>query len=351
MDMHIKPVIDGLFCFEFIMESTIFTITNIRSMSKILVIGAGGQLGTELTKALADKYGKDSVIATDFQASVSSKFDYCTFQTLNVMDKDSLASIVTKEGVTQIYHLAAILSALGEKNPVQAWDLNMGGLLNVLEVARDHKIEKVFWPSSIAVFGPNSDKDQTPQKAFKDPNTVYGISKLAGEHWCEYYFYKYGVDVRSLRYPGLIGYKSLAGGGTTDYAVDIYHKAVHGQKFTCFLSEDSYLPMMYMDDAIQATLQLMEAPKENIKIRTSYNLSGMSFSPKEIHQSLQTHYPDFEIEYQPDFRQQIADSWPNSIDDSDAKKDWQWQPQFDLKAMTATIVKHLPAFFNYNQDK
>ena len=320
-------------------------------MGKILVIGAGGQLGTELTKALADKYGKDSVIATDFQASASSKFDYCTFQTLNVMDKDSLASIVKNEGVSQIYHLAAILSALGEKNPVQAWDLNMGGLLNVLEVARDYTIEKVFWPSSIAVFGPNSDKDQTPQKAFKDPNTVYGISKLAGEHWCEYYFNKYGVDVRSLRYPGLIGYKSLAGGGTTDYAVDIYHKAVNGQKFTCFLSEDSYLPMMYMDDAIQATLQLMEAPKESIKNRTSYNLAGMSFSPKEIHQSLLAFFPNFEIEYQPDFRQQIADSWPNSIDDSDAKRDWQWQPQFDLKAMTATIVEHLPVFFNYNQDK
>jgi nucleoside-diphosphate-sugar epimerase len=320
-------------------------------MSKILVIGAGGQLGTELTKALADKYGKDSVIATDFQASVSSKFDYCSFQTLNVMDKDSLASIVTKEGVTEIYHLAAILSALGEKNPVQAWDLNMGGLLNVLEVARDHKIEKLFWPSSIAVFGPNSDKDQTPQKAFKDPNTVYGISKLAGEHWCEYYFNKYGVDVRSLRYPGLIGYKSLPGGGTTDYAVDIYHKAVNGEKFTCFLGEHTYLPMMYMDDAIHATLKLMDAPKENIKIRTSYNLAGMSFSPKEIHQSLLAHYPNFEIAYQPDFRQQIADSWPNSIDDSAAKQDWQWQPQFDLKAMTATIVKNLPEFFNYNQDK
>ena len=320
-------------------------------MAKILVIGAGGQLGTELTKALADQYGKDKVIATDFQESVKNKFDYCAFQTLNVMDKASLSSIVAQEGVTQIYHLAAILSALGEKNPVQAWDLNMGGLLNVLEVAREHSVEKVFWPSSIAVFGPNSDKDQTPQKAFKDPNTVYGISKLAGEHWCEYYFNKYGVDVRSLRYPGLIGYKSLAGGGTTDYAVDIYHKAVKGENFTCFLSEDTYLPMMYMDDAIHATLQLMEAPKESIKIRTSYNLAGMSFSPAEIHQSLQAHYPDFEIEYQPDFRQQIADSWPNSIDDSIAKEDWKWQPQFDLKAMTATIVKHLPAFFNYNQDK
>ena len=320
-------------------------------MGKILVIGAGGQLGTELTKALVDQYGKDSVIATDFQESAKNKFDYCAFQTLNVMDKANLASIVTKEGVTQIYHLAAILSATGEQHPVEAWDLNMGGLLNVLEVARDHHIEKVFWPSSIAVFGPNSDQDQTPQQAFKDPNTVYGISKLAGEHWCEYYFNKYGVDVRSLRYPGLIGYKSLAGGGTTDYAVDIYHKAVHGENFTCFLSEHSYLPMMYMDDAIQATLQLMDAPKENIKIRTSYNLAGMSFSPSEIHQSLLSYYPNFEIKYQPDFRQQIADSWPNSIDDSIAKKDWNWQPQFDLKAMTEIIVNNLPKYFNYNAPK
>ena len=320
-------------------------------MAKILVIGAGGQLGTELTKALADQYGKDKVIATDFQESVKNKFDYCTFQTLNVMDKASLASIVAKEEVTQIYHLAAILSALGEKNSVQAWDLNMGGLLNVLEVAREHQVEKVFWPSSIAVFGPNSDKDQTPQKAFKDPNTVYGISKLAGEHWCEYYFNKYGVDVRSLRYPGLIGYKSLPGGGTTDYAVDIYHKAVQGENFTCFLSEHTYLPMMYMDDAIHATLQLMDAPKENIKIRTSYNLAGMSFSPSEIHQSLQAHYPNFEIAYQTDFRKQIADSWPNSIDDSAAKQDWNWQPTFDLKAMTEVIVNNLPKYFNYNAPK
>jgi nucleoside-diphosphate-sugar epimerase len=320
-------------------------------MSKILVIGAGGQLGTELTKALTDKYGKDSVLATDFQEAARDKFDYCAFQTLNVMDKASLASIVVKEGVTQIYHLAAILSALGEKNPVQAWDLNMGGLLNVLEVAREHQIEKVFWPSSIAVFGPNSDKDQTPQRAFKDPNTVYGISKLAGEHWCEYYFNKYGVDVRSLRYPGLIGYKSLAGGGTTDYAVDIYHKAVQGEIFSCFLSEHTYLPMMYMDDAIHATLQLMDAPKENIKIRTSYNLAGMSFSPSEIHQSLLSNYPNFEITYHPDFRQQIADSWPNSIDDSSAKQDWNWQPTFDLKAMTEVIVNNLPKYFNYNAPK
>jgi nucleoside-diphosphate-sugar epimerase len=320
-------------------------------MAKILVIGAGGQLGTELTKALADQYGKDKVIATDFQESVKNKFDYCTFQTLNVMDKASLSSIVAQEGVTQIYHLAAILSALGEKNPVQAWDLNMGGLLNVLEVAREHSVEKVFWPSSIAVFGPNSDKDQTPQKAFKDPNTVYGISKLAGEHWCEYYFNKYGVDIRSVRYPGLIGYKSLAGGGTTDYAVDIYHKAVNEENFVCFLSAHTYLPMMYMEDAINATLQLMDAPKENISIRTSYNLAGISFSPVEIYESLLPYYPQFKIEYQPDFRQQIADSWPNSIDDSMAITDWNWKPAFDLNAMTEIIVKHLPQYFNYKAHK
>ena len=320
-------------------------------MEKILVIGAGGQLGTELTKALVNRYGAEAVIASDFQESVRSKFDYCSFRTLNVMDKEASAKLIHEEKITQIYHLAAILSATGEKNPIQAWDLNMGGLLSVLELAKEYKISKVFWPSSIAVFGPDTPKENTPQDAFKNPTTVYGISKLAGEHWCEYYFNKYGVDVRSLRYPGLIGYKSLPGGGTTDYAVDIYHKAVQGENFTCFLSEHTYLPMMYMDDAIHATLQLMDAPKESITVRTSYNLSGMSFSPKEMHQSLLAHYPNFEIAYQPDFRQQIADSWPNSIDDSVAKKDWHWQPHFDLKAMTATIVKHLPAFFNYNQDK
>ena len=320
-------------------------------MAKILVIGAGGQLGTELTKVLANTYGNEAVIATDFQESVKSKFDYCAFQTLNVMDKVALAAIVEKEGVTQVYHLAAILSALGEKNPVHAWDLNMGGLLNVLEVAREFAIDKVFWPSSIAVFGPNSPKDQTPQQAFKDPNTVYGISKLAGEHWCEYYFNKYGVDVRSLRYPGLIGYKSLPGGGTTDYAVDIYHKATLSEKFTCFLNKDTFLPMMYMDDAINATLQLMDADKESLSIRTSYNISGMNFSPKEIYQSILAFYPNFEIEYQPDFRQQIADSWPNSIDDSVARKDWNWKPAYDLSSMTATIVKNLPEYFNYNTTK
>lgn len=320
-------------------------------MGKILVIGAGGQLGTELTKALAEKYGNQNIIATDFQDAAKAKFSYCGFEALNVMDKAALASIVETHSVTQIYHLAAILSAAGEKNPLHAWDLNMVGLLNVLEIAKTHTIDKVFWPSSIAVFGPNTIQEQTPQQTFKDPNTVYGISKLAGEHWCEYYYNTYGVDVRSIRYPGLIGYKSLPGGGTTDYAVDIYHKAALSEKFTCFLDKDTYLPMMYMDDAINATLQLMDADKESLSIRTSYNISGMSFSPEEIHQSLLAFYPNFEIEYQPDFRQKIADSWPNSIDDSVARKDWNWKPAYDLSSMTATIVKNLAEYFNYNTTK
>ncbi len=326
-------------------------INKLELMNTILVIGAGGQLGTELTKVLTEKYKSSNVIATDFQESVRSNFSYCSFQTLDVMDKAALALLIEKECVTQIYHLAAILSAAGEKNPIQTWELNVGGLLNVLEVAREYKVEKVFFPSSIAVFGPNSIKEQTPQQSFKDPITIYGISKLASEHWCEYYFNKYGVDVRSIRYPGLIGYKSLPGGGTTDYAVDIYHQAVNSKKFTCFLSEHTYLPMMYMEDAINATIQLMEAPKENIRIRTSYNVSGMSFSPAEIYQSLLVYFPTFEIEYAPDFRQQIADSWPKSIDDSIAKKDWNWEPEYDLKKMTDTIVKNLPQYFNYNLNK
>ncbi|MEI7960609.1 MAG: NAD-dependent epimerase/dehydratase family protein [Chitinophagaceae bacterium] len=317
-------------------------------MEKILVIGAGGQLGTELTKALVNRYGAGAVIASDFQESVRSKFDYCSFRTLNVMDKEASAKLIHEEKITQIYHLAAILSATGEKNPIQAWDLNMGGLLSVLELAKEYKISKVFWPSSIAVFGPDTPKENTPQDAFKNPTTVYGISKLAGEHWCEYYFNKYGVDVRSLRYPGLIGYKSMAGGGTTDYAVDIFHKAVNNENFTCFLKEDTYLPMMYMEDAVNATIELMEAPTAVIKTRTSYNVSGMSFSPKEIYDCIKMHQPDFNIKYEPDFRQSIADSWPKSIDDSAAQNDWGWKAKFDLNKMSAEILAKLPAYFNYN---
>jgi nucleoside-diphosphate-sugar epimerase len=311
-------------------------------MNKLLVIGAGGQLGSELTKALVNTYGSDAVIATDFQESVKSKFTYCRFQPLDVLDKDAIANLIQEEKITQVYHLAAILSANGEKNPVQAWDINMRGLLNVLELAKEFKLDKVFWPSSIAVFGPNSPKSNTPQDAFKNPTTVYGISKLAGEHWCEYYFNTYGVDVRSLRFPGLIGYKSLPGGGTTDYAVDIYYKAVNKDPFTCFLQKDTALPMMYMEDAVQATLQLMAAPASNIQIRTSYNLSGMSFSPEEIAESIRSYYPEFSITYAPDFRQKIADSWPSSINDDSARNDWGWKASFGLAEMTAEIITKLP---------
>lgn len=294
-------------------------------MEKILIIGAGGQLGSELTRALADQFGGEAVIATDLQESSKSKFDYCRFEVLDVMDAARLKNLVSDAGVTQIYHLAAVLSAVGEKKPLFAWDLNMQSLLSVLEIARESKLNKIYWPSSIAVFGPNTPKIQTPQYCVKEPNTVYGISKQAGERWCEYYFEKYGVDVRSLRYPGLIGYKSLPGGGTTDYAVDIYHKALAGERFECFLKEDSYLPMMYMPDAIKATLDLMNAPRESVKIRSSYNLAAMSFSPKEIFESIQKHIPDFEMTHHPDFRQKIADSWPDSIDDSPARADWSWK--------------------------
>jgi nucleoside-diphosphate-sugar epimerase len=315
-------------------------------MNKILVIGAGGQLGTELTQSLANTYGSEAVIATDFQESARSKFDYCRFKTLNVLDKEAVSKLLQEEQITQVYHLAAILSANGEKDPMQAWDMNMRGFLHVLELAREHKLEKIFWPSSIAVFGPHTPKSNTPQDALKNPTTVYGISKLAGEHWCEYYFNTYGVDVRSLRFPGLIGYKSLAGGGTTDYAVDIYHQAIREQNFTCFLTADTYLPMMYMDDAVQATMQLMAAPASSIRVRTSYNVSGMSFSPREIAESIQSHYPKFQVQYAPDFRQQIADSWPSSINDDCARNDWGWKAQFDLPKMTTEILTKLPSYIH-----
>ncbi len=314
------------------------------TMESILIIGAAGQLGSELTQALAKIYGGDHIIATDINPDSLGKFDYCKSLTLDVMDRTAVRKLIKDENVKQIYHLAAVLSATGEKNPLFAWKLNMESLLFILELAREEKMDKVYWPSSIAVFGPNTPKINTPQFCVKEPNTIYGISKQAGERWCEYYFQKYGVDVRSLRYPGLIGYKSLPGGGTTDYAVDIYHKAIAGDHFTSFLSEESYLPMMYMPDAIKATLDLMHVPKEQVKIRSSYNLAAISFSPKELYVSIKEHYPDFTISYEPDFRQAIADSWPDSIDDSRAREDWGWKHDFDLPEMTADILKHLPSF-------
>lgn len=313
-------------------------------MERVLIIGAAGQLGSELTHALANVYGSDNTIATDINPKSLEKMDFCRTTVLDVMDKDAVRKLVKHENVKQIYHLAAVLSATGEKNPLFAWQLNMESLLFILELAKVEKLDKIYWPSSIAVFGPNTPKVNTPQYCVKEPNTVYGISKQAGERWCEYYFQKYDVDVRSLRYPGLIGYKSLPGGGTTDYAVDIYHKAIAGEHFVSFLREDSYLPMMYMPDAIKATLDLMHAPKEKVLIRSSYNLSAMSFSPKEIYESIKTHYPDFTISYQPDFRQAIADSWPDSIDDSKAREHWGWNHDFDLDKMTADILKHLPSY-------
>ncbi|MDN3202732.1 NAD-dependent epimerase/dehydratase family protein [Algoriphagus sediminis] len=313
-------------------------------MEKILVIGAGGQLGSELTAALCDQFGNEAVIASDLHEGSASKFDYCRFEQLDVMDIDRLKALVKNEGITQIYHLAAVLSAVGEKKPLFAWQLNMNSLLSILEIAREYKLDKVYWPSSIAVFGPNTPKTNTPQFCVKEPITVYGISKQAGERWCQYYFEKYGVDVRSLRYPGLIGYKSLPGGGTTDYAVDIFHKALAGETFECFLDENSYLPMMYMADAIKATLDIMNAPKERVKIRSSYNLAAMSFSPKELYEAIKSELSEFSISYKPDFRQEIADSWPDSVDDSHARSDWGWKHQFGIKEMTRNILVNLPNF-------
>jgi nucleoside-diphosphate-sugar epimerase len=310
---------------------------------KILVIGASGQIGVELTLALRKLYGNANVIASDLREENPLLTGTGPYVSLDVMNKEMLHAEVIRQGITQIYLLAAILSATGEKNPALAWHLNMQSLLTVLDIAKEEKLSKIYWPSSIAVFGPTSPKQHCPQKTIIEPTTVYGISKYAGEFWCNYYFDKYGVDVRSLRYPGLISYKSAPGGGTTDYAVEIYGEALAHQKYECFLQEDTYLPMMYMPDAIRATIELMEAPAEKINIRTSYNLSAMSFSPKEIAAAIQKHIPDFTISYAPDFRQQIANSWPQSIDDSVAAADWGWKPDFDLDKMTADMLFNLKA--------
>lgn len=309
---------------------------------KILVIGACGQIGVELTLALRKVYGNNNVLASDLREENDLLKGTGPYVSLDVMNKEMLHVLVIRHNITQIYLLAAILSATGEKNPNLAWHLNMQGLLNVLDIAREEKLHKIYWPSSIAVFGPTSPKLNCPQQTIIEPTTVYGISKYAGEFWCNYYFQRFGVDVRSLRYPGLISYKSAPGGGTTDYAVEIYHEALESAHYTCFLKADTYLPMMYMPDAIQATLNLMQAPASSISVRTSYNISGMSFSPKEIAASIQKHIPGFEMAYEPDYRQAIADSWPQSIDDSVARADWGWKPAFDLDTMTADMLAHLP---------
>lgn len=308
---------------------------------KILVIGACGQIGVELTLALRKQYGNNNVIASDLREENPLLKGTGPYVSMDVMSKEMLHVQVIRQNITQIYLLAAILSATGEKNPNLAWHLNMQGLLNVLDIAREENLHKIYWPSSIAVFGPTSPKQLCPQQTIIEPTTVYGISKYAGEFWCNYYHQRYGVDVRSIRYPGLISYKSAPGGGTTDYAVEIYMEAIEKQKYTCFLSEDTYLPMMYMPDAIRATLELMDAPADQISVRTSYNVSGMSFSPKEIGASIQEHMPDFTMSYKPDSRQQIANSWPQSIDDSVANKDWGWKPQYDLSLMTKDMLENL----------
>lgn len=308
-------------------------------MDKILVIGAGGQLGTELTEGLRAILGHDRVISSDVRAPQEEGSG--PFEKLDVMDKEGLGRVLDKYKITQVYNLAAILSASGEKNPLFAWRLNMEGLLNVLEAAREKNLHKIYWPSSIAVFGPTTPASETPQRTVMEPNTVYGISKQAGEQWCQYYFEKYGVDVRSIRYPGLIGHQALPGGGTTDYAVDIYHQALKDGKYTCFLKKDTYLPMMYMPDAVRGTIELMEVPADRIHVRTSYNLHGMSFSPEEMTTTIQKSIPGFEIKYEPDFRQSIADSWPNSIDDSAAQNDWGWNPEFTLETMSEDMLANL----------
>ncbi len=317
---------------------------------KILVIGASGQIGVELTLALRKQYGNNNVVASDLREENPLLKDTGPYVSLDMMNKEMLHVQVIRQNITQIYLLAAILSATGEKNPNLAWHLNMQGLLNVLDIAREEKLHKVYWPSSIAVFGPSSPKINCPQQTIIEPSTVYGISKYAGEFWCNYYFNRYGVDVRSIRYPGLISYKSAPGGGTTDYAVEIYQEALDHNKYNCFLSENTYLPMMYMPDAIRATLELMNAPAENISIRTAYNISGMSFSPREIAESIQTHLPDFNMLYKADSRQAIADSWPQSIDDTVAKKDWGWKPQYDLQKMTDDMFNNLNVTKTLDQD-
>jgi nucleoside-diphosphate-sugar epimerase len=308
---------------------------------KILIIGACGQIGTELTHQLRALYGVENVIASDIRKLNNDVVNSGPFEVVNALDFNQIEHLVEVHQITDVYLMAALLSATAEKNPAFAWDLNMNSLFHVLNLAKAKKIKKIFWPSSIAVFGPTTPKEQTPQYTIMEPSTVYGISKQAGERWCEYYHNIFGVDVRSIRYPGLISWSTPPGGGTTDYAVDIFHKALKQGTYECFLSEDTKMPMMYMDDAIRATLSIMQADVNDIKIRSSYNLAAMSFTPKEIAAEITKHLPDFTISYKPDFRQKIADSWPASIDDSSARNDWGWNHQYDLANMTQVMLEML----------
>ncbi|MEO6833372.1 MAG: NAD-dependent epimerase/dehydratase family protein [Chitinophagaceae bacterium] len=311
------------------------------SSEKILIIGSGGQIGVELALALREAHGNNQVIASDLKEEVHPLLADGPYVKLDATKGADITALIQKEKVTQVYLLAAMLSATGEKMPMKAWDVNMSSLLQLLEIGVQEKLNKIYWPSSIAVFGPTTPRQDTPQATIIEPKTVYGISKYAGELWCQYYQQRYGLDVRGLRYPGLVSWKSNPGGGTTDYAVEIYHEALAKGHYTCFLSEGTYLPMMYMDDAIRATIELMEAPVESLKTRMAYNVSAMSFSPKEIAASIQKYIPGFTIDYAPDFRQDIANGWPQSIDDSVARKDWNWKPEFDLDKMTETMLSNL----------
>jgi nucleoside-diphosphate-sugar epimerase len=310
-------------------------------MRKKLIIGAGGQIGTELTLALRKKWGKDQVIASDIKTEKPANLSEGPYVALDILNRDAVREFIIKEKIETVYLLAALLSATAEKQPDFAWKLNMEGLFTILDLAKEGYLKQIFWPSSIAVFGPTTPRDHTPQFTVMEPSTVYGISKQAGERWCEYYNQRYQVDVRSLRYPGLISYKSPPGGGTTDYAVDIFYQAKKSGSYECFLSEDTALPMMFMDDAIRATMELMEAPKEQLRIKSSYNLGGISFTPKEIAASIQEHMPEFTIRYAPDFRQAIADSWPKSIDDSYAQSDWNWKSEYNLSDLTQEMLENI----------
>ncbi|MBC7524619.1 MAG: NAD-dependent epimerase/dehydratase family protein [Flavobacterium sp.] len=309
--------------------------------TKILIIGACGQIGTELTAKLREEYGNDNVIASDIRKLNNDIVNNGIFEVVNALDYNQIEHLIEKYHITDVYLMAALLSATAEKNPAFAWDLNMNSLFHVLNLAKAKKIKKIFWPSSIAVFGPTTPRQNTPQYTIMEPSTVYGISKQTGERWCEYYHHQYGVDVRSIRYPGLISWSTEPGGGTTDYAVAIYHEALSKGKFTSFLSENTELPMMYMDDAIKATISIMKANQDAVKIRSSYNLAAMSFTPKQIAAAIKKHYPNFTVDYAPDFRQKIADSWPASIDDSFARKDWNWKNDFDLASMTTEMFNKL----------
>jgi nucleoside-diphosphate-sugar epimerase len=307
----------------------------------ILIIGASGQIGNELTQELRSVYGNNNVIGSDIKEGSEEMMTSGPFEIIDATDKEAVLKVVKKYNVSQVYLLAAMLSVTAEQFPKKAWDLNMNSLLGVLDLAKEKHIKQVYWPSSIAVFGPTTPKENTPQKTIMEPNTVYGISKLAGEFWCNYYHEKYGVDVRTIRYPGIISWKTKPGGGTTDYAVDIYFKAIKEGKFECFLSEKTRLPMMYMNDAVAATIQLMQAKPADVKLRTGYNLAAIDFTPEEMALEIKKHIPDFKISYNPDFRQQIADSWPSSIDDSEARKDWNWKHKFDLSSMTTEMLANI----------